>query len=258
MLKTGMNKTVLMPKWKRPLVVTRGGAFKHPVELGPVGAMYRHDDPRNTYRYSEITGVQDEVLGEELVVEGVLSITPNGNTIYKQTVADVDSYFQGDNADASATSVREVLSGTPIGTKYLTSLYDLSGNKNHWTFDTDVEQPLHDPAAILTDGATQFGEVTIPEYLPNVQSNDDSVAVIADEQAGTTTLRIGKDADGNFEPDTFKHLTAYKQPLPTARQASLEAWESYIITPTLTIFKGVDGEFILDRENYFIGEEYGS
>ena len=338
---------------RRPLVMKRVGRHD-PRDIPGLACSYRHDDPRNTYRWASIDGVQDEVLGEELVVEGALSVALDSDGVYKQTVTGVDSYFQGDNADASATSVMEVLSGTPIGTKYLTSLYDLSGNGNHLTFDTDTEQPLYDPAAILTDGATQFGEVVIPEYLPNVQSNDDSAAVVYDIESvenevlgeelfaspiftvfsdngngtytktnssfsgsikipntykgkilyttftisevlttdkvsghfyessfyesgdwitsptekeysayikcvtdsthiqiyaynnftgtisnisvkevlsgtpqGTTTIKLGKSATGTLEEDTFKHLTAYKQTLLTARQASLDIWESY-------------------------------
>lgn len=121
------------------------------------------------------------------------------------------------------------------GNVYTTKYHDISGNGNDLSITTDTAQPLVDPACDIFDGVASYGEVVIHEYLPNVQSNDDSVAVIADETAGTTTLRIGKDADGNFQPINFKHLTAFRKTLSTARQSSLDAWENnyiYIIVPS--------------------------
>jgi hypothetical protein len=205
----------------------------------PLKAAYLHDHPDNGYRWAEITGVQDELLGDEMwdddsityssylkegnsytqdgnagslvstnifftediyclefdytYISGIISfligseykggafLFPSGHVkVYYYCSANtyLDFYSNSFVGTISNISVKKVLSGTPIGTKYLTSLHDLTGNDNHWTFPTDTAQPLAGPDGHICDGTAQYGEITIDEYLPDVQSNDDVVEVV--------------------------------------------------------------------------------
>lgn len=126
---------------------------------------------------------------------------------------------------------------------YTTKYHDISGNGHDLTISTDTAQPLKDPACDIYDGVASYGEITIPEYLPNVQSNDDCVSVIADETTGTTTIKLGKTATGTYQPINFKHLTAFRKTLSTARQSSLEAWEDiyvYTVFPSNALSPSTD------------------
>lgn len=50
--------------------------------------------------------------------------------------------------------------------------------------------------------------------------------VTSGELHGTTELRVGKDAEGNFESGTFQHCAVFSSDLTPSRQASLSSWQA--------------------------------
>jgi hypothetical protein len=123
-------------------LIIRTGVFRNNEFAHAVG-IYSTQDSRNTITWDSIDRVEGEVLGDELVVDGVLSITPTDGEVYRQELDDgTVSYFIGDNASTTnLSSVKQVTSYTKlIGTASVASHYDISGNSNAISQTTSTMQ----------------------------------------------------------------------------------------------------------------------
>jgi hypothetical protein len=148
-----------------------------------VEAAYSSQSEDNTIVWTEIDRVDDEVLGEELVSEGSLTVTPVDGAIYKQVLTDETvSYFIGDNAATeNLQSVKKVTSGTIIGTARVPSLHDLTGRGKHLAQATETAQiQLDSETGVLsTDGTDEYAEVELDRYTPWIYPSD-NVGVVHD------------------------------------------------------------------------------
>lgn len=184
--------------------------------------LYSTQDSRNTVTWQTIDRVEGEVLGEELVVDGVLSVTPADGEVYKQVLTDdTTTYFIGDSASTiDLLSIKQVTSYSKIiGTASVAIHKDISGNGNDISQDISTMQCEYDSelGTWSWDGTAQEADVTLTGatwVYPETVTLTDGV------------LKLGQNTDGTLKAETLYGLAAFSRTPTTLEQARIAQWYS--------------------------------